>query len=153
MSSISENKKLNRLFSISTSFSLGAIFIMLAVLALCVSITGIFFSRNSLQNFYDSASKELSEFSDTITMFFSEKEGKLNVFAESEEVKAADSTIHSFVNESGEIKIPDYRKSLTEQRIRALCKKFAEHDPSIAEIYLGTRWGGYATNFDSSMQG
>jgi len=153
MSSISENKKLNRLFSISTSFSLGAIFIMLAVLALCVSITGIFFSRNSLQNFYDSASKELSEFSDTITMFFSEKEGKLNVFAESEEVKAADSTIHSFVDESGEIKIPDYRKSLTEQRIRALCKKFAEHDPSIAEIYLGTRWGGYATNFDSSMQG
>ena len=148
-----EKKKLNRLFSISTTFSLGAIFIMLAVLALCVSITGVFFSRNSLQNFYDSASKELSEFSDSITMFFSEKEGKLNVFAESEEVKAADSLIHSFVNESGEIQIQSYRKSLSEQRIRALCKKFAEHDPSIAEIYLGTKWGGYATNFDSSMQG
>ena len=37
-------------------------------------------------------------------MFFNAKEIELNVFADSDEVKAADETIHSFVNESGEIK-------------------------------------------------
>ena len=41
----------------------------------------------------------------------------------------------------------------TEQNIRTLCKTFARHDPDLAEIYLGTKWGGYATNFDSSMNG
>ncbi len=141
------------LFSISTTFSLGAIVIMLSVVVICLMTTGVFFSKNSLQNYYDSAEKEISEFSDSITMFFSEKEAKLNVFAESEEVKAADDSIHSFVDERGEIQILSYEKSSVEQRIRSLCKRFAAYDSSIAEIYLGTRWGGYATNFDSSMQG
>ena len=142
-----------KLFSISTSFSFGAILIMISVVAICLTTTGFFFSRNSLQNFYDSAAKEISEFSDLITIFFSEKEGKLNVFAESDEVKNADPSIHSYVDETGEIQILAYKKSPVEQRIRSLCKRFAAYDSSIAEIYLGTKWGGYATNFDSSMQG
>ena len=88
-----------------------------------------------------------------ITMFFSAKEVELNVFADSDQVRAADDTIHSFVDEQGEVQILGYPKSPTETEIRKLCKTFAGHDSDIAEIYLGTKWGGYATNFDSSMSG
>ena len=86
-------------------------------------------------------------------MFFSSKEIELNVFAESEQVKTADNTIHSFVNEVGDIQILGYKKSPTEEKIRSICKSFAKSDSDIAEIYLGTKWGGYATNFDSAMSG
>jgi methyl-accepting chemotaxis protein len=139
--------------AISTKITIGSIVIIIIMTAIASVTTSIFFSKNSLENFYETAETELSEFSDSITMFFNSKEIELNVFAESDEVKSADDTIHSFVNEVGDIQILGYAKSPTEAEIRKLCKIFASHDSDIAEIYLGTQWGGYATNFDSSMSG
>ena len=139
--------------SIATKFSASSIIIIIAVVTISALTTRFFFSRNCLENFYGSASTELSEFSDSITMFFSAKEVELNVFAESDAVKASDDTIHSFVNEKGDIQILGYEKSPVEEEIRKLCKIFAKNDSDIAEIYIGTKWGGYATNFDSSMSG
>ena len=143
----------NKSISIATIFTAGSVAIVLIVLAISVNIAGYFFSRDSMSSFYSSAKTELTIFSDTITMFFKSKEAELNVFSDSPEVKAADESIHSFVNESGAVHILEYQKSLTEERIRTLCKRFAAFDKDIAEIYLGTKWGGYATNFDGSMNG
>ena len=143
----------NRKISLSTKVSISSIIIIITIVAVSAITTGIFFSKNSLENFYSSASTELSEFSDSITMFFNAKEVELNVFAESDAVKASDETIHSFVNETGTIQILGYKKSPVEEEIRKICKSFANNDPDIAEIYIGTKWGGYATNFDSSMSG
>ena len=143
----------NRKISLSTKVSISSIIIIITIVAVSAITTGIFFSKNSLENFYSSASSQLSEFSDSITMFFNAKEVELNVFAESDAVKASDETIHSFVNETGTIQILGYKKSPVEEEIRKVCKSFANNDPDIAEIYIGTKWGGYATNFDSSMSG
>ena len=142
-----------RRVSISTKFSIGVAVIILAVVAISSIITGVFFSKNCLDNFYSSADTALSEFSDSISMFFGAKEVELNVFSDTDEVKNADDTIHSFVNETGTIQILEYEKSPTEEAIRKVCKIFANSDKDIAEIYIGTKWGGYATNFDSSMNG
>ncbi|MCR5725144.1 MAG: HAMP domain-containing protein [Treponema sp.] len=139
--------------SLSSKFSACVILIILAIVGISSVTTSIFFSQNCLENFYGNAAVELSEFSDSISMFFSAKEASLNVFAESDAVKAADDTIHSFVNETGSIPILGYEKSPAEAAIRKVCKLFAKSDSDIAEIYLGTKWGGYATNFDSSMSG
>ncbi len=141
--------------TISTSSKLTAALTAIIIIMIGVSslTMGIFFRKNSVENFYASAMAALSEFSDAISMFFSSKEIELNVFAESDEVKAADETIHSFVNEVGDIQILEYEKSPVEEDIRKICKTFARNDNDIAEIYIGTKWGGYATNFDSSMSG
>ena len=139
--------------SLSTKVSMGVAFIILVVVAISSVATGFFFYKNSLANFYKSAETALLEFSDSISMFFSSKEVELNVFSDTEEVRNADETIHSFVNEVGPIQILGYEKSPTEAAIRKVCKRFATNDSDIAEIYIGTKWGGYATNFDSSMNG
>ncbi len=139
--------------STSAKYSIGAAFVMLIVVAISAVTTGIFFSKNCLDNFYINAGTELSQFNDSITMFFTAKKAELNVFSNLEAVKAADETIHSFVDEVGEIQILGYAKGPVEQRIREVCKNFAAQDSDIAEIYIGTKWGGYATNFDSSMSG
>ncbi len=139
--------------SLSTRFSIGVAAIIIFIVAISSLTTGFFFYRNSLANFYDSSETALSEFSDSISMFFSAKEIELNVFSETDEVRKADDTIHSFVNEVGPIQILEYKKSPTEEAIRTVCKSFAGNDSDIAEIYIGTKWGGYATNFDSSMNG
>ena len=139
--------------SLSTKFSAGVVIIIFMVVAISSVTTSIFFSRNCLENFYSSAQTALSEFSDSISMFFAAKETELNVFSKTDEVMNADDTIHSFVNETGTIQILGYAKSPTEAAIRKVCKNFAASDSDIAEIYIGTKWGGYATNFDSSMSG
>ena len=139
--------------SIATKLSIGVSVIILLVVALAANVTGHFFSQYCLDNFYESADTAITEFSDSISMFFNSKEAELNVFAESDAVKAADDTIHSFVNETGTVQILEYEKSRTEEEIRRVCKSFAKNDSDIAEIYIGTKWGGYATNFDSSMNG
>ena len=97
--------------STSRKFSVGAIIIMLIVLAISSITTSIFFARYCLENFYDKAGAELYAFSDAISMFFGAKEVELNVFAESRVVKQADDTIHSFVDEVGDIQILGYEKS------------------------------------------
>ncbi len=139
--------------SISTKFSVSSIIIIIAVVAISAITTRVFFSRNCLENFYGSAASQLSEFSDSITMFFGAKEVELNVFAESDAVKAADDTIHSFVNETGTIQILGYPKSPVEKELRKYCKTYEKNDSDIAEIYIVKKWGSYATNFDSSMSG
>ena len=139
--------------SLSSKISVAVVAIILIVVAISTVTTSIFFQKNCLENFFGNADVELSEFSDLITTFFDAKETELGVFAESDAVKAADDTIHSFVNEVGTIQILGYEKSPVEEEIRKLCKTFAKYDDDIAEIYLGTKWGGYATNFDSSMSG
>ena len=144
---------MNKSLSIASRFSVSVVFIIVALTALSQATVGFFFERNSRENFYGGAGNALSEFSDSITMFFEAKETELNVFAESDAVKAADDSIHSFANEKGEIQILSYKKSAAEEEIRSVCKSFARNDSDIAEIYLGTKWGGYATNFDGSMSG
>lgn len=142
-----------RFISTSRKFSFGAIIAMLIVCFITSAITGFFFRIYCLNTFYDGAANELTEFSDTISMFFQSKENELNIFSSTDAVKNADETIHSFVNEVGQIQILAYDKSRVEEEIRKVCKNFASNDSDIAEIYIGTRWGGYATNFDSSMNG
>jgi methyl-accepting chemotaxis protein len=139
--------------SLASKFSIGVVLIILVVVAISSVTTGIFFSRNCRESFSASALGSIAEFSESISVFFNSKETELNVFSECDEVMAADETIHSFVNETGEIKILDYEKSPTEEAIRKVCKLFAKNDKDIAEIYIGTKWGGYATNFDNTMSG
>ncbi|MBR7080540.1 MAG: hypothetical protein IKI40_08480 [Treponema sp.] len=98
--------------SLASKFSIGAVLIILMVLSICSATTGFFFSRNCRESFYASALGSIAEFSESISMFFNAKETELNVFADSDEIKAADETIHSFVNESGEIKILIMPKAL-----------------------------------------
>ena len=139
--------------SLSTKLSLSVGTIILLVAILTINVSSSLFSDYFLNIFYENAGTAVSEFSDSISMFFEAKETELNVFAESDQVKAADDSIHSFADESGTIQILDYKKSAVEEDIRKLCKSFAKNDADIAEIYLGTKWGGYATNFDGSMNG
>ena len=139
--------------SISTKFTAGVVLVIIAVVSISTVTAGLFFHKNSVENFHSSAKTALTEFSASITTFFVAKESELSLFAEFDEVKAADDTIHSFANETGTVKISSYEKSPVEEEIRRKCKAFAKTDPDIAEIYMGTKWGGYATNVDGSMEG
>lgn len=60
-------------------------------------------------------------------------------------VKAADDTLHNYSAETRDINVKDTVKSKTELELVSLFKHIQAHFPEFAEVYLGTRWGGYAT--------
>ena len=68
--------------SLSTKFSFGVAVIIIVMVAILSVATGFFFYQNCLANFNASSETALSEFSDSISMFFSAKEVELNVFSE-----------------------------------------------------------------------
>ena len=139
--------------SLSSKFAIIVFVAIVLLVSISQTVVGRSFENKAAIDFYTSAGNVLAEFSNSITLFFSAKEAELGVFAESDAVRNADDTIHSFVDESGTVQIQDYRKSETEDSVRRIAKSIATNDKDIAEIYLGTKWGGYATNLSGSMKG
>ncbi len=145
-------KKWKRM-SISSKFALSVSIIIIVLIAISQIIVGVSFEKKAMKDFYTSAQNVLEDFSNSISIFFEAKEAELNIFSETSAVKAADDSIHSYIDESGTIQILNYEKSIVEEEIRNVAKVFASHDSNISEIYLGTKWGGYATNLDGTMNG
>ena len=132
----------NKKMAISTRFSILSVIIIVSVVTIAAMTTRFFFARNCLDSFHETSAAELTEFSDSITMFFKGKEVELNVFAESDAVKASDDSIHSFVNETGTIQILGYKKSRTEEEIRKLRKEIGFLSSSRREIVYSFYYEG-----------
>ena len=139
--------------SISSRFAIIVFVVILVVIGISQVIVGRSFELKAMSDFYTTAGNVLLEFSNSVNLFFSSKENELEVFAESDAVRNADESIHSYIGESGTVSISSYEKSEVEENIRRLAKSFTGNDKDIAELYLGTKWGGYATSLDGTMNG
>ena len=145
--------KRRKRMSLSSKFALGELIIIVLLIGISQVVVGVSFEKKAMYDFYSSAENVLKTFSNSINIFFDSKEAALKGFSDSDPVKMADDTIHSYVNEVGSVKISTYEKSPSEQMVRIIAKSFSQNDHDVAEIYLGTKWGGYATNLSSSMTG
>jgi len=137
--------------SISSKFAIAVLSIIILLIVVLQTVIGTYFEKSALKDFYNSAGNVLADFSNSITIFFRAKEAELNIFASTPEVKGADESIHSFVNERSTVMVSSYQKSDAEQGIRNIAKGIASADSDVSEVYIGTKWGGYATSFDGQM--
>ncbi|MGI5173724.1 methyl-accepting chemotaxis protein [Treponema sp. OMZ 840] len=67
-------------------------------------------------------------------------------------VKGADDTLYNYSKETKAVVIKNTKKSKTEQDLVDLFTILEKNYPEFAEVYLGTKWGGYATSSQGSMQ-
>jgi len=126
---------------------------IILVAACLITISSLALRRTSHNNFYETSMVQLGELSDLVTEFFDSKVSLVKMMVSEPAVKNADDTIHSFANESGKIHTRSYQASETEQKIVERCKHIYDNEDYLAEVYLGTKWGGYATCFDGEMSG
>ncbi len=145
--------KSGKRMSISSKFAIIVFVVILVVIGISQIVVGRSFELKAMNDFYATAENVLLEFSNSVNLFFSSKENELEVFAESDAVRNADESIHSYIGESGTVSISSYEKSEVEENVRRLAKSFTGNDKDIAELYLGTKWGGYATSLDGTMNG
>lgn len=139
--------------SISSKFALGVLAVIFLLITISQVVVGTSFEKSALNDFYSSAENLLKDFSNSIDIFFNAKESAVKVFCNSDAVKNADDTIHSFINETGTIQISEYAKSPAELAIRNVAQTIAQSDSDTSEVFYGTEWGGYATNLSHSKSG
>lgn len=139
--------------SISGKLVLGFSF-SITILIICLTVTICTrLKKESLKSFEQEWTSTLSHVGNTISTVFNNTQNSLKMLADNEILKNVDDSLHSYVNETGQIKVSETQKSLVEQELVRLFKSFYTAYPEYVEVYYGTKWGGYATSFDGEMSG
>lgn len=140
-----------KIFSISSKIILIFSILILVFSGITVGLIGKTLNANSLKRFNRIVPRDLVHISNSFRLFFYNTKSVLNSLAEDVDVKNADDTIHSYVLSTEKIRASDTVKSETEQRLVTRFKNVFSNFSEYVEVYLGTKWGGYATSFDGEM--
>lgn len=141
----------DKIFSIRNCLVLiSTLGILLLILAVAY-ILGYTNRTNCIARFYANTNSELLHIEDGVKMFFDGTKKVLNILADHPDVKSADDSLYQYRLNTVNIKVSDMVKSETEKTLVSLFKHFLSRFDEYVEVYLGTKWGGYATSFDGEM--
>ncbi|MGI5096937.1 HAMP domain-containing protein [Treponema socranskii] len=126
--------------------------IMLLIWLISLAV-GLHIREENKTSFSVRTAQDLKYIGDGISIFFGDTKNMLMMLSRHPDVRSADSSLHSYVNERGIVQIRNTVKSETEQRLVALFRNVFTSFSEYIEVYLGTRWGGYATSSEGTMNG
>lgn len=142
-----------RYFSIRAKILILFIVCIVMIVAGMSLVNGIRIKQKNKNDFQVQTARELNHIGNGISIFFSETQKTLEMICAHRDVRSADDSINSFVNKTGPTKVADTVKSPVEQKLVYLFKNVFNAFPEYVEVYMGTKWGGYATCFDGEMAG
>ena len=128
----------------------GTAIVSVLLICSCV-IIGIHMYKINIRTTQQLINQQFTLIEQNIRLFMQHNKHTVYMLSEHPAVKGADATIHSYINEKAAVMVKDTIKSPTEQAMVALFKRMQENYPEFAEVYFGTKWGGYATSWDNSM--
>lgn len=141
--SLSIRNKIVLLFAIST------VCLMIGM----VSVVGYSIKTESVATYQENALKQLEDIKNSIDIFFDETLNMVDFLTSNETVRSADDSIHSHKDLTEAVRIDAISKSSKEMELVTLFKNVIAAYPDYVEVYLGTKWGGYASCFDGEMAG
>ena len=124
--------------------------ILLLVLAVTVFV-GYQVKKSNVSSFQKSITRDMKLAESGIRIFFDNASNILKMLSEHRYCREADESIHTYTLDTVNVKASDTVKSETEKRLVSLFKDVYAGCPEYVEVYLGTKWGGYATSFDGEM--
>jgi methyl-accepting chemotaxis protein len=124
--------------------------ILTSILITCV-VLGLQIRDSAIATFHGSASKELAQIDRAIGIF-TDKALKMTTMLSSHPlVRSIDDSIHSYVNESRGLTPKDITRSALEEELVAFFKLINTTHPEFVEVFIGTKWGGFASSGESEM--
>ncbi|UTC66377.1 MULTISPECIES: methyl-accepting chemotaxis protein [unclassified Treponema] len=149
--SSSQHKKADKMIPIRFKMILIFSVLIIVFTGITVGFIGNTLNKNSLKRFNRIVPRDLVHISNSFQLFFENTKAVLNSLSQDGDVRKADDTIHSYVLSNEKIKAAETVKSGTEKRLVKHFKNVFSSFPEYVEVYLGTKWGGYATSFDGAM--
>ncbi|MDE5580083.1 MAG: HAMP domain-containing protein [Treponemataceae bacterium] len=122
--------------------------IIFVLMFLVVSIIGVRVRRSGIEQFGENMSRETSLVENSINLFFSETFDDLSMLAVHPAVNAADNSIESYYDTSSATMTHSGELGSTEAEMTDLFRRMFDAKEQYVEVFMGTKWGGYATNLD-----
>lgn len=119
--------------------------ILLTIISICVVI-GLQMHKTSVEAFYSSSAKELTQISRAVDIFMDSALKMTRLAAEIPLVRSADESVYSYVDETAALSPDSASQSVLGQRMMNYFRLMEKSHPEYAEVFLGTKWGGYATS-------
>ncbi|UTC64800.1 methyl-accepting chemotaxis protein [Treponema sp. OMZ 788] len=146
-----KSNKDDKIFSIRWKIILILVVITVVFSGVTIAFIGSTLNRNSIKRFNRIVPRDLAYIANSFQLFFDSSKAVLSTLAQDEDVRNADDTIYSYASSTEKIKASDTIKSETEKKLVKKFKNTLSNFPEYVEVYLGTKWGGYATSFDDEM--
>ena len=130
-----------------------AVMFTVSVLVVCAClIVGSQMNRINTEQFHRFMEQQLSVIAQNVRNVMKNAEHGVQSLVNHPLVKGADDTLHDYSKETKAVLIKDTAKSKTERDLVELFTLIEKNYPEFSEVYLGTKWGGYATSSQGSMQ-
>ena len=136
------------IFTIKKKLILFSSCIIFVLMFLVVSIIGVRVRRSGIEQFAENMSRETSLVENSINLFFSETFDDLSMLAAHPAVNAADNSIESYYDTSSATMTHSGELGSTEAEMTDLFRRMFDAKEQYVEVFMGTKWGGYATNLD-----
>ena len=138
--------------SLRTKVILIGIFSLCLLVVCACSIIGFQVYQVNIRQYDQTSTQQFSLIEQMIDLFMQNNKNMLKMLAEHPTVRAADETINSYVSAKQDVIIKNTQKGSTEQAMVTLFKRIHNSYPDTAEVYFGSKWGGYATSWDDSVK-
>ena len=144
--------KKNKGMSLRARILISGITLLCVLIIGACAIIGFQVYQINVKQYEQTTSQQFSLIKQNILLFMQNNKSMVKMIAEHPTVRAADETINSYVSAKQDVIVKNTQKSSTEQAMVTLFKRIHENYPDTAEVYFGSKWGGYATSWDDSMQ-
>lgn len=136
------------MFTIQKKLVLFSSCIIFALVLLVISIIGFYVRRSDIRQFRENMKRDTALVENNVNLFFSETFDILNLLASHPIVTAADDSIVSYCDTTLPTMTHRGELSRTEAEMTDLFKRMFDAKDQYVEVFMGTKWGGYATNLD-----
>lgn len=138
--------------SIRTRFIATGIFTIAILVLFVCAVIGLQTYYSNKAHFEHLVKQQFSTLNRTIEMFISNNSNMVNMLSKHEAVINADSSIKNYSLSMQDTDTGEGQRSITELNIVSLFKHIQNSYPEFAEIYFGTKWGGYATSWNGTIK-
>lgn len=125
-----------------------ALFFLMIFVTTCIFciIVGINNKKSVVDSFYKSSLEQMTLIEKSIIIFINGAKDNISFLAQNPTSQTADASIISYADMQKDAPQKELIKGPVEQRITELFSSLQSGNTEYAEVYLGTRWGGYATS-------
>ncbi len=146
-----QKKKFN--LSIRTKFILGLAIIIIFLVSCICTLIGIKVYNSSVYQADQSIEQQVNSVNQMLQLFVKNNDTLVQILLENPYVKNADATIHSYVDDVGDVVVKNVEGKRNAKNINELFRKIQTSHPEFTVIYLGTKWGGQATSREKMKGG
>jgi len=145
------NKKLS--LSIRAKFILSLAIVIISLVACICTIIGIKLYNSSVSQAEQTIERQVNSVNQMLQLFIKNNDALVQILLENPYIKNADESVHSYVNDVGDVIVKNVEGEGNAKKINEVFRKTNLMHPEFTVVYLGTKWGGQATSREKMKGG